>query len=220
MSRSGQQVALVGAGITGLCTALALSRKGFCVDLFERDIPPPAGNADAAFFSWNRRGAAQFRHPHAFLGLMCNLLKDRYPDLLDEFFEAGARQVTFDQMVPPNLGAQYRPEPGDEKLWVLLCRRATMETVLRRYVERQPGIQIVNKTYVTGVKTESRPRGLTVTGLELTDREKDNRKSVYRADIYVDATGRASKFRQWLETAGATITEEKENAEKKLQKMH
>jgi 2-polyprenyl-6-methoxyphenol hydroxylase-like FAD-dependent oxidoreductase len=213
LSRAGTKVALVGAGISGLCTALALSRKGFCVDLFERDIPPPSGDADAAFFAWSRRGAAQFKHPHAFLGLMCNLLKDHYPDLLDDFFAAGARKVTFDQMVPPHLQDQYQPVPGDEKLWVLLCRRATMETVLRRYVERQTGVRIVNQTYVTGLRTATREGRLDVIGLELTDRQHDNKKTVHRADIYIDATGRASKFGQWLEADGATIEEEKESAE-------
>ena len=69
-----ETVAVVGAGICGLFTSLALSRKGFDVTLFERDTPPPEGNADQAFFTWERRGAAQFRHPHAFLGLEAILL--------------------------------------------------------------------------------------------------------------------------------------------------
>lgn len=209
----GQRVALVGAGISGLCSALALSRKGFSVDVFERDIPPPDGGADRAFFDWNRRGAAQFRHPHAFLGLMCSLLEERYPDLLDDFFAAGARKVTFDQMVPPHLQDQYHPEPGDEKLWVLMCRRATMETIFRRYVEKQDNIRIVNTTYVTGIQTERHNDQISITGLELTDRQADNKKSIFQADIYVDATGRASKFSQWLTAAGAAIEEEREDAE-------
>ncbi|NKB99131.1 MAG: NAD(P)-binding protein [Pseudomonadales bacterium] len=208
-----QRVALVGAGIAGMCSALALSRKGFSVDVFERDIPPPDGGADRAFFDWNRRGAAQFRHPHAFLGLMCSLLEEHYPDLLDDFFAAGARKVSFDQMVPPHLQDQYRPEAGDEKMWVLMCRRATMETIFRRYVEKQDNIRIVNTTYVTGIQTEQRNDQVAITGLELTDRIAGNQKSIFQADIYVDATGRASKFGQWLTAAGAVIEEEREDAE-------
>ena len=88
VSESPERVALVGAGVSGLCTALALSRAGFKVDVFERDIPPPEGGADQAFFKWQRRGAAQFRHPHAFLGLMCSILEEHYPDLLEAFFAA------------------------------------------------------------------------------------------------------------------------------------
>ena len=37
-----QSVAIVGAGIAGMCTALALAKQGAKVTIFERDIPPPA----------------------------------------------------------------------------------------------------------------------------------------------------------------------------------
>ncbi|MFT5562372.1 MAG: 2-polyprenyl-6-methoxyphenol hydroxylase-like FAD-dependent oxidoreductase, partial [Litorivivens sp.] len=137
-----ENIAVIGAGICGLCSALALSRKGNQVTLYERDVPPPEGGANEAFFEWKRRGAAQFRHPHAFLGLMCNILQDNYPDLVEEFWQAGARKVTFAEMVPPELNDQYQPQPEDDKLWMLMCRRATIETVLRRYVMRQPNIKI------------------------------------------------------------------------------
>ena len=44
-----QSIAVVGAGICGLFTGLSLARKGFDVTLFERDVPPPEGNAEKAF---------------------------------------------------------------------------------------------------------------------------------------------------------------------------
>ena len=130
-------IAVVGAGICGMGASLALSRKGHNVTIFERDVPPPPGGADEAFFDWDRKGAGQFRHPHAFLGLMCNILQDNYPDLLADFEAAGARRMGFEMMIPPEMRANYTPEPGDDALWVLMCRRAVMETVLRKYVERQ-----------------------------------------------------------------------------------
>ena len=209
-----ESAAIVGAGISGLCTALALSRQGISVDLIERDIPPPDGDAEQAFFSWQRRGAAQFRHPHAFLGLMCSILEQRYPDLLEEFFSAGARRLSFAELVPPKLRQQYQPADGDEEIWMLLCRRATIETVLRDYVQRQPNVAISNTCYVTGIQTDRDAEGrLSVTGLETTDRANSNRKDFVRADIYIDATGRSSKFRQWLCAAGANIEEQVDDAE-------
>ena len=126
-----QRIVIVGSGIAGMCTALALAKSGQQVTLIERDTPPPDGDADQAFFEWPRRGASQFRHPHAFLGLMCNLLQDNYPDLLEDFYAAGARRVGFEEMLSAELEGKYTPEPGDERLWVLMCRRATIETVLR-----------------------------------------------------------------------------------------
>ena len=34
--------------------------RGFEVDLFERDTPPPEGSPDEAFFGWQRRRAPRF----------------------------------------------------------------------------------------------------------------------------------------------------------------
>ena len=146
-----ERIVIVGSGIAGMCTALALAKRGLDITVLERDTPPPEGDADKAFFEWPRRGAAQFRHPHAFLGLMCNLLQDNYPDLLEEFYAAGARRLDMQEMLSPELQDKYTPEPGDEKLWVLLCRRATIETVLRRYVERMDNIRIVNGITIDGL---------------------------------------------------------------------
>ena len=111
-----ENIAIVGAGICGLCTALALGSKGHKVTIYERDIPPPEGGAEEAFFDWKRRGAAQFRHPHAFLAVMCNLLESKYPDLVEQFWAVGARKLTFNDMLPPELAKTYIPEPGDEQL--------------------------------------------------------------------------------------------------------
>ena len=208
-----ESVAIVGAGICGMCTALALSQSGFRVSIFERDVPPPSGNPDQAFFEWTRRGAAQFRHPHAFLGLMCSVLEERYPELLEDFFAAGARKVEFKDMIPPHLLGQYQPEPGDEKIWVLMCRRATIETVLRRYVEKIENIEIHNKTFITDIEIENQNGQKIARGLQITDRENSNQKSSIEFDLVIDATGRSSKFHQWLEAKGISVREQRDDAE-------
>jgi len=208
-SGSHAHIAIVGAGICGLTTALALSTRGHRVTVLERDQPPPEGNADAAFFDWQRRGAAQFRHPHAFLGLMCNLLADNYPDLLAAYVEAGARKFTFAETLPDHLRGDYVPEPGDERLWMLLCRRATIETVLRREVERANNVTILNRQRVIGLQmAEPKPNApANVTGVL---RDKD---TPFCADIILDASGRASKFPRWFAQAGIDIKEERDDAE-------
>jgi 2-polyprenyl-6-methoxyphenol hydroxylase-like FAD-dependent oxidoreductase len=213
-------IAIVGSGICGMCTAMALARQGHEITIFERDESPPAGNADEAFFNWNRKGAAQFRHPHAFLGLMCNLIADNYPDLLNEFYAAGARRVGFEEMLSPDLRADYRPIAGDDKLWVLMCRRATIETVMRRYVSRLKGVTIVNPCRVTGLlteqkgtepqTTESREHSLNVQGLTV---QQSDHQTRHRFDIVIDASGRTSAFPQWFGALGYEIAEDKEDAE-------
>ena len=59
---------VVGAGVTGLATALELSKNGHSVTIIERDQTPMPETYDEAF-QWNRRGAPQVRHSHALLGL-------------------------------------------------------------------------------------------------------------------------------------------------------
>ena len=207
-------VTIVGSGICGMFTGLALDRRGFDVTVIERDIPPPDCSANEAFFSWARRGVAQFRHPHAFLGLMCSVLEENYPDLLEHFFEAGARKVSFEDSVPDHLKSQYQPEPGDEKMWVLMCRRATMETVLRKYVTQTSSVTIRNQISVTGIIANSNDdREVVMQGLKLVDRSDNDKRSELYSDLIIDATGRSSKFDKWLRDYGVEIKEERDDAE-------
>lgn len=212
-SNNNENVLVVGCGIAGMCTALALAKRGFDVTVLERDTAPPEGDADKAFFEWPRRGASQFRHPHAFLGLMCNLLQDNYPDLLEDFYAAGARRLEFKDMLSPELQPKYRPEPGDERLWVLLCRRATIETVLRRYVGRMNNIRILNGVTISGLVTEGSKDDLVVKGVELRRDAAAEHGDQLLADVVVDASGRTSKFPQWFAELGRPVREENEDAE-------
>lgn len=204
-----ENIAIAGGGICGLVLAYALAHKGHQVTVFERDLPPPPGNAHQAFFEWERPGAAQFRHPHAFLGLMCNILQDNYPELLQAFYEAGARTVTFEQMLPPGLRDHYLPEGGDERLWLLVCRRATMEAVLRRHVESLGNVNVVNPCNVTGLVADRADDRIVVKGIRT---ESDGESKSHNADIVIDATGRTSHFPKWLRELGGSIAEEKHDA--------
>jgi 2-polyprenyl-6-methoxyphenol hydroxylase-like FAD-dependent oxidoreductase len=208
-----EKVVVVGCGIAGMCSALALAKKGFDVTIVERDTPPPEGDAEKAFFEWPRRGAAQFRHPHAFLGLMCNLLQDNYPDLLEDFYAAGARRLEFRDTLPPELSERYVPAPGDERLWMLLCRRATIETVLRRYVAKFNNIRLMNGVTIDGVLTDRRGDSLRVRGLQLRRDSAAQHGPELLADVVIDASGRNTRFPKYFQALGARVTEENDDAE-------
>lgn len=205
-------VLICGSGIAGLFTALALSGRGHSITIIERDGPPPPADnevegAERAFFDWDRRGAAQFRHPHAFLGLMCSLIEEHHPDLLDALIDAGARPIRFRDMLPPALRDAYVPEPGDEKLWVMSCRRATIERVLHNHVTTLEDVQLASNRTVNGLVVTREGPLPRVAGVRLDDGE------VWKADVTLDASGRTSKFPRWLEAEGISIAEEKDDAE-------
>ena len=210
MNNTKPKVVVVGAGITGLCTALALAKDGLPVTILERDAPPPTGGADQAFFEWNRRGAAQFRHPHAFLAVMSNLLQESFPGLMEDFFAAGARKVSFEDMLSPEMAKNYQPEPGDEKMWLLMCRRATMETVFRRYAENQDLVTIQSDTNVTDLLRHREDGQIIVDGVTVQKRGEEPVDLL--CEVLIDAAGRNSKLKAWLREEGGQIVTEDDDA--------
>ena len=136
MSAKLETVLVAGAGISGLGVALALGDGAREITILDRDPPPPDASPEEAFNTWERRGATQLRHSHVFLGRLTTLIRDRYPRLLDELLQAGARIFTFEDALPPTLKNAYAPAPGDDELSILFSRRTTLELVMRRYQMR------------------------------------------------------------------------------------
>lgn len=125
------RIVIVGAGVGGLGAALYAGRAGHDVVLVERDDTPLPPDPHAAF-RWDRRGAPQVRHSHAFLARLRNQLRDDHPDVLARLLANGATEMDFIAMLPE--GMDRTPMPGDEDLVALACRRTTFEWVLRSTV--------------------------------------------------------------------------------------
>lgn len=187
---------MVGAGVGGLGSALALAGGGHRVAVVERDTVTTPTTPQAAFDEWRRRGAPQTRHSHAFLARLRNLLRDRRPDVLAALLEAGATEIDFLRHPPPALDPLV-PEPADADLIGLACRRTTFEWVLRRCALEVPGISLVPGS-VEGLTAEVGTGGVPhVTGVRLAG------GAVRRADVVVDACGRRSPLPAWLSAVGA-----------------
>ncbi len=114
--------AVIGAGPTGLYTAIALARRGHEVTAIDRD-PGPDGDG-----AWNRRGVMQFHHPHGFRQQVVEALLAEMPEVLDGLITAGA--------VPTTLPDQ------PERVVGLRCRRLVFERVLRSVAEAEPGVTL------------------------------------------------------------------------------
>src|SRR4051812_25705754 len=91
-----ETVVVIGAGMAGLWTAMALAPTGRQVVLLERDPPPPPGGPEPAFQDWQRRGVGQLRHSHAFLARLRTLIRDQHPALLEALLAEGCRELPFE----------------------------------------------------------------------------------------------------------------------------
>lgn len=76
---------IVGAGPTGLYTAVALARRGHQVTVIDRD-PGPADSQ-----SWDRKGVMQFHHPHFFRQQVVDALVAEMPEVCQGLLATGWR---------------------------------------------------------------------------------------------------------------------------------
>ena len=200
-------VVVVGGGVAGLGSALALAERGHDVTVVERDEVTLPATPDEAFDGWPRRGAPQVRHSHAFLARLRNLLRDRQPHLLEDLLAAGATELRFTERLPETM-TDTAPMAGDEDLVALACRRTTFEWVLRKDALEARDVRLVRGA-VAGLQVAegTTPRSGTphVTGVRLDDGE------VIAADWVVDASGRRSPLPAWLRAVGGDLAEREED---------
>ena len=177
--RTGEKILVAGSGIAGLGAALALGNGSREVTILDRDPPPPQGSAEDAFHNWERKGATQLRHSHAFLGRLTTLIRERYPDLMAELLAEGTRLFGFADGLPVSLAKNYVPAPGDEDCKLLFSRRTTLELILRRYAAKLPGITFVTDAGVRGLIARREGGRLIAEGLKV---ERDGAVQDLRAE--------------------------------------
>lgn len=199
---SAQRVVVIGSSAAGHFTTLALDRQGIPVTLIEQEVLAPCDNPAEAFERWERRGAPQTRHSHAFLARLHNGIRDHWPRLYQELMEAGAEALCFSDIIK-NVFPNEEMIPEDQDLTLLACRRITFDWVLRRHVDRETsairrdGVQVVGLIAETDHETKLKR----VTGVRVKN-EIGEEESI-AADLVVDASGRNSHLRRWLEKIDA-----------------
>src|SRR5215208_1632484 len=184
-----RSIVVLGGGMTGLSTALALGRDGHRVTLVERDDLTASGGALDAV-AWPRRGIPHFLQAHAFTSRGRKELRDLFPDVFEALLEAGADDIALWRKLPDT------PRPGDEDLAMLGVRRPLIEWALRRAILAEPRIEVVSGVQADGLLGHPGPVPR-ITGVRLGG-------SSVEADLVVDAMGRRSPGAQWVEALGGT----------------
>lgn len=204
-----ERIAIIGAGIAGLGTAMALARADRDIIVIDRDAPPPE-SLETAFETWDRKGVTQLRHSHVFLGCLVSLLRKKHPRLHTMLREAGAREIGFADALPPLLRPGYQRDENDIDLAFLFSRRTTLEHVMRSYVETLPGVTFATGARVRSLLTSRAADKTTVVGVVV---ERDNAEPEdLNADIIIDACGRNTLLVDFLRQAGIPVDEEKSPA--------
>ena len=204
-----ESIVIIGAGIAGLGSAMALASKGRDITIVDRDPPPPS-NVETAFETWERKGVTQLRHSHVFLGCLVTLIRKKHPQLHAMLRDAGAREITFEESMPISLRPNYQKSEDDIDMAFLFSRRTTLEYVMRNYVETLPGVRFVTNTRVKRILT-TREKGNTTVSSVIIERD-DTANEELAGDIIIDATGRNSVIVDALREQGVQIDEEKSPA--------
>jgi 2-polyprenyl-6-methoxyphenol hydroxylase-like FAD-dependent oxidoreductase len=183
------KVIVLGAGVAGLCSALALARGDHQVIVFERDTPQPPDHPGAAP-QWERPGVPHFLQPHAFLSRGVKELRQHAPDVYQALVDEGAEELQLFTKMP-----EARSVPDDEDLLFLGCRRALIEWVLRRVVTTEPNIELRSGAGARGLTWEKGSAIPRASGVVTTE-------GAVSADLVVDAMGRSSPLSDWIVEAG------------------
>jgi 2-polyprenyl-6-methoxyphenol hydroxylase-like FAD-dependent oxidoreductase len=197
MGKSGTAV-VIGASMGGLLAARALCDTYAHVTVIDRDLLPDAAAS--------RRGVPQGRQLHVLLARGREALDELFPGLTDELVAMGVPAVDLHEQVDwVNNGYPMRKAPST--LHALGLGRPLLEHAVRSRVAALPGVVLLSGYEATGlVATQDARR---VVAVQVQERGNSELREL-RADLIVDASGRASRMPRWLTELGyPTVREER-----------
>ena len=182
----GGQVIVVGASFAGLLAAAAAAQAGARVTVFERDrlsdTPDP------------RPGVPQGLQPHVLLHRGLRALESLLPGVERDLLAAGGVKIDTGRM--PWLSA-FGWFPADAPSYeIVSMSRPLLELVIRRRVLADERIDL---------RDGARVRSLGRAGPRWEIRCADGSEAF--GDLVVDASGRSSRLRHWLDELGVAVPE-------------
>jgi 2-polyprenyl-6-methoxyphenol hydroxylase-like FAD-dependent oxidoreductase len=188
MSRDHAVVA--GGSIAGLITARVLSDHFGEVTIVERDELPDGAE--------NRKGVPQGRQVHGCLEFGMRIHEELFPGFVEGIQRDGSPKVDFmkDMAFWTPFGWRARAESD---LYSVGFTRPHWEDQVRRRVLALPNVKVMTARVENVTASEDRKA---VTGIVTADGTE------VEADLVVDATGRGSRARKWVEELGYAPPEE------------
>jgi 2-polyprenyl-6-methoxyphenol hydroxylase-like FAD-dependent oxidoreductase len=180
---------------------MLLARDGHAVTVLERDEQPPPDSAQEAWDGWSREGVVQFRQPHFLQAGGRAVLDEALPDVSAALAAAGGLRFDPLSLMPPWI-TDRTPRSGDERLVTLTARRPTIEQVVARAAQDEPGVEVRRGTTISALELASDGDTPHVTGVRTRSGAR------LRADLVVDAMGRGSRLPRLLAAAGVPVLHE------------
>ncbi|WP_327738326.1 FAD-dependent monooxygenase [Streptomyces nojiriensis] len=189
-SHAPRRVVIIGGSLAGMLAAAAVKEHADSVEILEaHELPagpePRTGVPQAAHIHWLQAGGAE-------------AIDALLPGSIDLLMAAGAHRipVTTDMVI-------YSPE-GWYRRWqrathyVITASRDLTDLVVREQVLKDSRVTVRTHTKVVGLLGDRRA----VKGVRL--RGADGIEAELRADLVIDASGRASRLPRWLARLGLT----------------
>jgi len=196
----GRHAVVLGGSLAGLLAARVLADHFDQVTLIERDAYPETTDA--------RKGIPQANHVHGLLARGREILEELFPGVQDEMIAAGAPVVDIANEIawftPAGWGVRFPSE-----LMVLAFTRPLLDLHVRRRLAKNPRVRLLDNTDVVRLIPDSKTNHLA--GVLICPRASQTDRRVakeLRADLVLDATGRASRAPRWLEDLGYEPPEE------------
>ena len=197
-------VVVLGGGPVGLASAMLLAQTGLQVVVLDRD-PPPPGDPESAWESWDRRSVGQFRLVHFLQPGGRALIEEHLPLVFNELQAVGALRFNPAVEAVRNLPGGAEADPDLDRFETLTtCRRPLIEFAYATAAAKTPGIDIRHSCPVEALITggEVIPGVPHVTGVRTRSGE------TIEARVVVDAAGRRSPLSSMIEAVGGRRPQE------------
>ncbi|WP_107488871.1 NAD(P)/FAD-dependent oxidoreductase [Streptomyces subrutilus] len=179
---------VIGGSLAGLLAAAVLAEYA-TVTVVDAD-PLPEGPA-------SRRGLPQARHTHLLWSGGARAIEGILPGITEDWTDAGAIRRSLPTDLVTKTAQGWIPRCG-EKQFNISCSRDLLDSVVRARVTVLKGVSTLQQARVRALEgTAAR-----VTGVRVDTPEEQG--LLLSADLVVDASGRGSRARTWLQALGVT----------------